>query len=59
MTRKEADEKELLEILELAREAEKQAREMCESITTHTEKWRRRVEAKPAISTKKSTDSKA
>lgn len=59
MTRKEPDEKELLEILELAREAEKQAREMCGLITTHTEKWRRRVEAKSAISTKKSTDSKA
>jgi len=45
MTRKELDEKELLEILELTQEAEQKAREMCESITAHTEKWRRWAEA--------------
>ncbi len=36
---------ELQEILELAKEAEHKAREMCESITAHTEKWRLRAEA--------------
>lgn len=45
MTQKEPDEKELLEILELTQEAEQNAREMCESITAHTEKWRRRAKA--------------
>jgi len=42
------DEKELLEILELAREAERTAKEMCESITAHTKKWRLRAETKRA-----------
>ena len=48
MTQKEPDEKELQEILELAREAERTAKEMCESIMAHTEKWRLRAEAKAA-----------
>ena len=48
MTPKEPDEKELLEILELTKAAEQKAREMCESITAHTEKWQRRAEAKRA-----------
>ena len=48
MTQKEPDEKELLEILELTKAAEQKAREMCESITAHTEKWQRRAENKRA-----------
>ena len=43
---KELDEKELLEILELAKLAERQAREMCEGITALAVKWERRAEAK-------------
>ena len=54
MTQKEPDEKELLEILELAQEAEQKAREMCESITAHTEKWRRRAEAQRAATSMQS-----
>lgn len=52
MMQKELDEKELLEILELAKEAEQKAREMCESITAHAEKWRLRAEAKKAAAQK-------
>ena len=48
ITQKEPDEKELQEILELATEAERKAKEMCESITAHTKKWRLRAEAKAA-----------
>ena len=48
MAQKEPDEKELLEILELAKEAEQKAREMCQSITAHAEKWRLWAEAKRA-----------
>ena len=48
MTRKELDEKELLEILELAREAEQKARKMCETITANTAKYQRWYEAKKA-----------
>jgi hypothetical protein len=40
----ELDEPELLEILELAREAEQKAREMCEIITNHSRKWRLKAE---------------
>ena len=46
MIEKEQDEKELLEILELAKEAEQKAREMCELITANTKQWRLRAEAK-------------
>lgn len=53
MTQKEPDEKELLEILELTKSAEQKAREMCELITEHTEKWRRRVAAKRAVTVQK------
>ncbi len=53
MTQKEPNKKELLEILELAREAEQKAREMCESITVHAEKWRLRAEAKRAAAAQK------
>jgi hypothetical protein len=48
MKRPEPDEKELLEILELAKEAEQKAREMCEIITANSRKWRLRAEAKRA-----------
>jgi hypothetical protein len=44
----ELDEQELLEILELAREAEQKAREMCEIITANSKKWRLKAEAKKA-----------
>jgi hypothetical protein len=44
----ELDEKELLKILELAREAEQKAREMCEIITTNFKKWRLKADAKKA-----------
>jgi hypothetical protein len=40
----ELDEPELLEILELAREAEQKAREMCEIITANSKKWRLKAE---------------
>ncbi len=53
MTQKEPDEKELLEILELAKEAEQKARKMCESITVHAEKWRLKAEAKCAAAAQK------
>jgi len=46
MTPKELDEKELLEILELAKEAEQKARKMCETITANTAKYKRWYEAK-------------
>lgn len=45
-TAKKLDEKELLEILELAKLAERQAREMCEGITELAAKWEGRAEAK-------------
>jgi hypothetical protein len=45
----ELDEQELLEILELAREAEQKAREMCEIITTHSKKWRLKADAKKEV----------
>lgn len=48
MTQKELDEKELLEILDLAKEAEQKAREMCELIMANSKKWRLRAEAKQA-----------
>jgi predicted Zn-dependent protease len=48
MTQKELDEKELLEILELAKEAEQKARKMCETITANTAKYKRWYEAKKA-----------
>jgi hypothetical protein len=48
ITQKEPNEKELLEILELAREAERKAKEMCEPLSTHTKKWRLRAEAAAA-----------
>ena len=51
MTQKEPNEKELLEILEITIAAEQKAREMCEAITAHTEKWQRRTEAKRAATT--------
>ncbi|MBE9227299.1 hypothetical protein IQ264_17880 [Phormidium sp. LEGE 05292] len=53
MKQKELDEKELLEILELAKEAEQKARKMCQSITAHAEKWRLRTEAKRAEAAQK------
>ena len=48
MTQKEIDEKELLEILELAKDAEQKAREMCELIMANSQKWRLMAEAKRA-----------
>jgi hypothetical protein len=54
MISKEPDEKELLEILELAKEAEQKAREMCEIITANSRKWRLRAEAKRAEAAAKS-----
>jgi hypothetical protein len=41
----ELDKKELLEILEIVREAEQKAREMCEIITANSKKWRLNAEA--------------
>ncbi|MEY3868074.1 MAG: hypothetical protein ACRCT1_05290 [Microcoleaceae cyanobacterium] len=46
MTPKEIDEKELQEILELAKEAEQKAREMCQLIVENTAKYKRWSEAK-------------
>lgn len=42
----EIDEKELLEILELAKLAERQTKEMCEGITALAVKWQKRADAK-------------
>ena len=44
----EIDEQELLEILELAKLAERQAKEMCEGITELAVKWQKRADAKRA-----------
>ena len=48
MTQKELDEKELIEILELAKEAEQKARKMCETITANTAKYKSWYEARKA-----------
>ena len=53
MKQKQLDEKELQEILELAKQAEQKAQEMCESITAHTQKWRLKVQARDITSTHK------
>jgi hypothetical protein len=53
MTQKEIDEKELLEILELAKEAEQKTREMCELIMANSKKWRLMTEAKRAENAEK------
>lgn len=53
MTQKEIDEKELLEILELAKDAEQKAREMCELIMANSQKWRLMAEAKRAENAQK------
>lgn len=55
MTQKETDEKELLEILELTKSAEQNAREVCESISAYTEKWRHKAEAQRAATSQAST----
>ena len=39
MTQKELDDKELLQILELAKDTEQKAREMCQTIATNTAKY--------------------
>jgi len=44
----ELDERELLEVLELAKEAEQKAKEMCELVTANTEKWLLRIEERRA-----------
>ncbi|WP_181280700.1 hypothetical protein [Aphanothece hegewaldii] len=41
MKQKELNEQELKEILELAKEAEKKAKKMCEIITIHSAKYQR------------------
>jgi hypothetical protein len=43
---KELDEKELMEILELAKEAANSARELCHIVAKHNEKWRKKAEKK-------------
>ena len=58
MSQKELNEKELLEILELAKEAEQKAKAMCEVITAHTAKykgWREDKQAKNNTAATKST----
>ncbi|WP_017717802.1 hypothetical protein [Kamptonema formosum] len=52
MTQKEPAEQELLEILELAKEAEQKTREMCQGIVDLSENWRLRAEAKRAAAAK-------
>lgn len=46
MTQKELDDKELLEILELTRDTEQKAREMCQMISANTAKYKKWSEAK-------------
>jgi hypothetical protein len=46
MTQKELDDKELLEILELTRDTEQKAREMCQMISANTAKYQKWSEAK-------------
>lgn len=41
---KELDDRELLEILELAKEAANSARELCHMVAKHNEKWRKKAE---------------
>lgn len=41
------DEKALLELLELAKDAEKKAKELCDLATEIDEKWRVRLEGRP------------
>ncbi|MFB2921724.1 hypothetical protein [Aerosakkonema funiforme] len=48
MTKPEPDEKELQEILELAKEAEQKLREMTGGLTALAEKWQQRAEDKIA-----------
>ncbi|MEG4346017.1 hypothetical protein QUB70_22450 [Microcoleus sp. A003_D6] len=46
MTQKELDDKELLEILELAKDTEQKAREMCQMSSANTAKYQKWSEAK-------------
>ena len=46
LNQKELDEKELLEILELAKESTNSARELCKMVIEHNQKLRQRMEAK-------------
>lgn len=43
------DERELGEILELARDTAEKARSMCEVITENSKKWRQRAKQSPAV----------
>lgn len=53
MKQKEPDEKELLEILELAKLGEQKLREMSEFATEMAEKWQRKAEARKAAAEQK------
>jgi hypothetical protein len=42
----ELDRQQILEILDLAKEAEQQTKGLCEMITNNTDKWRQREDTK-------------
>lgn len=52
MNKKKLEEKELQEILELAKKVAKQSEEMCEIITTHCAKYKKWSEKSSAIAHK-------
>ena len=52
MTKLEPDDKELQEILELAKEAEQKLREMSRGLTALAERWQQRTEDKTVAATK-------
>lgn len=52
MTEPKSDEKELLEILEMVKNFEQKAKEMCEISTANTKKWRLRGEARQVAAQK-------
>ncbi|ACK70617.1 hypothetical protein PCC7424_2195 [Gloeothece citriformis PCC 7424] len=46
LPQEELNEKELLEILELAKEAEESIKQLCQMVAKHNYKWRKRIEAR-------------
>ncbi|MCL1470117.1 hypothetical protein [Argonema antarcticum] len=53
MNQKEPNEKELMEILELAKVGEQKLREMSKFATAMAEKWQRKAEARRAMAAQK------
>jgi hypothetical protein len=51
------DEKTLLELLDLARDAEEKAKALCDLTTEIDEKWRVRLESRPKVTKQRSYSS--